>query len=356
MASYLTASRADSRIAPVDPGMTGADVELPETPYAEHAIIEWLLHDDQVMRECFLHVSEILRCATGAPVTAITLHDSYHSHYRAELGARLPPVPYETSLCWFAMHAPGLLVIEDATADSRYRDCAIVRGDHRIRFYAGITIAAPDGRPVGALCAMGPTPRSVTPAQAHVFQHLKAMLENDLRLRSATAIDPLTRLFNRRHMLETVRERWRHAHHGAALGTVVIDIDWFKNYNDTYGHPAGDTCLQAVAAVIQATADKYELVAGRLGGEEFGMLQGVADGAQLAEALEALRHGVEALGIEHRRSPIGHVTLSIGGTITVKDARAEGSGVIQGHRAGFVAADRALYTAKESGRNRVVMV
>jgi diguanylate cyclase (GGDEF)-like protein len=174
------------------------------------------------------------------------------------------------------------------------------------------------------------------------------MVENDLRLRAATALDSLTSIFNRRHLIETIRTQWA-APESATLGAVIADVDWFKAYNDTYGHQAGDDCLRAIAAEVQSVAKSHGLIAGRLGGEEFGLLCADTDPARLQDALEQLRANVEAQALQHQASPFGRVTLSIGASLTRK---APGPG---DHRASFATADQALYAAKAAGRNCVIL-
>jgi diguanylate cyclase (GGDEF) domain len=134
------------------------------------------------------------------------------------------------------------------------------------------------------------------------------------------------------------------------MGSVVVDVDWFKQYNDTYGHQAGDHCLRKVASVMQAASDGERIIAGRMGGEEFGLLVLRAEPVTLERTLEALRQGVEDLAIEHRASPLGMVTVSVGASLT---RMTEGSRLA--HREGFASADRALYRSKHEGRNLVTM-
>ncbi|MDE1181054.1 sensor domain-containing diguanylate cyclase [Paraburkholderia sp.] len=318
---------------------------------AEPSVIEWLLHDDQVMRECFAHAASILKSVTGASMTAVTLLDEHNQHYRAEVGMALPLVPRAGSLCDHAVQDDELTVVEDTHADARFSECLLVRRYPYVRFYAAIPLHSPDGQVVGALCAMDPLPRTLDAAQRAVFNHLRLMIENDLKLRTATAIDPLTHLFNRRFLLESIGRKWYEARDGEGIGAVVVDVDWFKQYNDTYGHPTGDTCLRDVASVMQEAADGDRVIAGRLGGEEFGLLMLDAKPAAFEAMVEQVRSGVARLGIEHRGSPFGVVTVSIGASLTVKDTLSRLS-----HRDGFASADRALYMSKHDGRNRVTVI
>ncbi len=312
----------------------------------EHAIIEWLLHDDQVMRECFRHAVAILKTALGTAYSAVILLDAEHQHYRAEAGVILDIIPRSRSLADYVVRQQDVFLVEDARQHARYAQCQLVSAAPFIRFYAAIPLRAPGGEVVGVLCAMDPQPATLGEPQREVLVHLQAMIENDLALRTATAIDPLTQLFNRRFMLESIQRKWQEAPVGQTLVAVMVDIDYFKQYNDTYGHPAGDDCLRQVAAVIQAVADQHHLIAGRLGGEEFGLLASGMPAKVVHQALEALRRGIQDLGIEHRRSSFGRVTVSIGAAVV-------GPGVSS--RDSFSTADQALYQAKAQGRNQVVM-
>ncbi|MGF6262609.1 diguanylate cyclase (GGDEF)-like protein [Paraburkholderia youngii] len=319
-------------------------------PEVESSVIEWLLHDDQVMRECFTHAAEILKSVTGAAITAIVLLDEEYQHYRAEVGMAMPLVTRARSLADYAVRDADLFVIEDAHNDSRFGECMLVKRHPFVRFYAAIALRAPNGEIVGALCAMDPAPGRLDAGQRGVFYHLRAMIENDLKMRTATAIDPLTQLYNRRFLLETIARRWKEARDGDMMGSVVVDVDWFKQYNDTYGHQAGDHCLRLVASVMQAAADSEHFVVGRMGGEEFGLLMLGAKKSKLEDTLETLRQGVADLAIEHRASPLGVVTVSVGASLTrISDLSRPA------HRDGFASADRALYRSKHNGRNRVTM-
>jgi diguanylate cyclase (GGDEF)-like protein len=174
-----------------------------------------------------------------------------------------------------------------------------------------------------------------------------AFLEHALTRADATR-DALTGLANRRHFDGRLDMLWRAAGaRGQALTVMLIDVDHFKAYNDTYGHQAGDEVLRAVARTLEKEADKGTLVA-RFGGEEMAVLaMGIPEAE--AEALGGrLRRVVEALDIAHEGAPeAGRVTVSIGGTCLVPLPGRSASGALQ-------LADQNLYAAKRQGRNRVV--
>lgn len=161
-------------------------------------------------------------------------------------------------------------------------------------------------------------------------------------------VDALTGLSNRRRMDETLETEWRRAERaGSSLAVVMADIDAFKAYNDTLGHPEGDKCLVKVAEVIRQAVGRAGDLAARYGGEEFVILMPGAEIAAAKEFAERLRQACEACAIPHPASPAGKVvTISLGVAACRPDA--------QGSAAELMAlADAALYRAKQEGRNRV---
>lgn len=162
--------------------------------------------------------------------------------------------------------------------------------------------------------------------------------------------DALTGVANRRRLDEALEEEWRRsARHESALALVLVDVDFFKAYNDRLGHPAGDLCLKAVAkAVAEAAQRAGELVA-RYGGEEFAVLLPGVSRDQAHAAGENLRERVAALALVHPDSPVGpHVTVSVGAASISPGPDVQAADLV-------AAADRALYAAKQAGRNRVEM-
>jgi diguanylate cyclase (GGDEF)-like protein len=168
------------------------------------------------------------------------------------------------------------------------------------------------------------------------------------RLANLAREDALTGVANRRRLDEALDEEWRRAYRiSMSLAFLLIDVDFFKDYNDHFGHVAGDACLKKIArAVADAHTRAGELVA-RYGGEEFGVLiPGITQ--QKAESLaERLRESIERLSIPHPKSSVAPViTISIGVGWIEPSADATVAVLV-------AAADRALYHAKNSGRNRI---
>ncbi|SDG61953.1 sensor domain-containing diguanylate cyclase [Paraburkholderia phenazinium] len=162
--------------------------------------------------------------------------------------------------------------------------------------------------------------------------------------------DGLTGLANRRQFDLTLHNEFSHAmRQGSGLALIMIDVDCFKQYNDTYGHAAGDECLRTISQLIRNLAARRPRdLAARYGGEEIAVLlpdTGIKDAIAIADTI---RHAIRDLGLEHRGSPDGIVTISAGVEARIPIIGADDpTQLIQ-------AADKALYEAKREGRNRVV--
>lgn len=170
------------------------------------------------------------------------------------------------------------------------------------------------------------------------------------KLEMLSYVDGLTGIANRRYFDQRLEEEWRRAfRYKQWLAVLMCDIDYFKLYNDTYGHLKGDECLQEVARTLKMILKRPGDVVARYGGEEFGVILPATHlpGAQLVG--ERLRQGVEALSLFHSQAPLGVVTISVGVAAVVPAA-----GISQ--HALLKAADTALYAAKAKGRNRVETV
>ncbi len=161
--------------------------------------------------------------------------------------------------------------------------------------------------------------------------------------------DGLTGIANRRKLEEHLAQEWRRLlREKKPLTLMMCDIDYFKRYNDLYGHQAGDDCLKAVAAVLADHSQRGGDLAARYGGEEFTLVLPAVDKEGAAKLAEKIRQDVEALKMKHEGSPISdYITLSIGVNCRVPTADLAVDRLV-------ASADQALYRAKNSGRNRVV--
>jgi len=161
--------------------------------------------------------------------------------------------------------------------------------------------------------------------------------------------DGLTSVANRRSFDDMLNMEWRRAsRESRALSLLMVDVDFFKRFNDTYGHQGGDECLRQVAAAMSGVVKRASDAVARYGGEEFAILLPATEPDGALIVAERIRAAVTALRLPHSGSEVAdHVTVSIG----VASIQVTGNGVPSSLVA---AADAALYRAKHTGRNRVV--
>ncbi len=175
-----------------------------------------------------------------------------------------------------------------------------------------------------------------------IMQSKLSTLTNDLEILSQ--IDGLTGLYNRRHVNNVYQEAWEVGlEDKTPLGILMIDIDYFKKYNDTFGHLEGDFCLQKIAVAIAQVASEFQAIAGRFGGEEFILIFPETKESLCRKAAELVLSRVKGLQIE---SPIegAPVTVSVGIGCAVPNGSMKPEQLID-------FADQALYRAKADGRD-----
>jgi two-component system chemotaxis family response regulator WspR len=179
-------------------------------------------------------------------------------------------------------------------------------------------------------------------------QSQQQLLEANLELRRLTHSDGLTGLSNRRYLDEYLSAEWRRgARDQSELSMLMIDVDNFKLYNDTYGHVAGDKVLKQIASTVEGCLGRSGDLAARFGGEEFAVVLPGTSIAGVRLLAEKIRREVEALRLPHSNSSAGrYVTISIGGAATVPAHEFAMTSLIE-------TADLALYRAKRDGKNRV---
>ncbi|PWF50825.1 GGDEF domain-containing protein [[Kluyvera] intestini] len=179
----------------------------------------------------------------------------------------------------------------------------------------------------------------------------ESLMSANAQLKEMASVDSLTGLANRREFddifPQTISEC---AKNKKSISLLLIDVDFFKNYNDKYGHVAGDDCLRSVAAIIKASLTEFNAVTARYGGEEFVVILPEAEPELAKRIAGSITRNIISERITHEASPFGVVSVSIG----VSHARAtdlddDGTSLIE-------SADTALYRAKFSGRNQISMI
>lgn len=269
----------------------------------------------------------------------------------------------EAAFCSEFGISPDAVVVQDTHADARLRLHPAVMGSPYIRFYAAYPVHHGDGRLAGSIGLIDYAPRAFGDDQLDLLADLAALAEREIHLRSIRAaqldlqnknnhlrrkslIDPLLGTWNRGAIMRILSiEAARCGKFGLPLSLIVVDLDYFKRINDTYGHQAGDAVLTKVAARLRGCIRPQEAL-GRYGGEEFLVVLPDAAGEVAMAIAERMRQAVASQqetvnGAELR------LTISAGVASTDQFPQASAEELIS-------RADGALYAAKDAGRNCVV--
>jgi len=251
-------------------------------------------------------------------------------------------------------HLPDLVLLDVMMPDMNgYEVLRLLRADPQTAHIQVIFITG-KGRPEDEArgLKMGAAdyitkPFNATVVVARVATHLQVVRQRRL-LEHLAHMDGLTELANRRSFDEAYQAEWQRAtRHGHALSVAILDIDFFKQFNDHYGHPAGDRALRAVARSARGAMRRPGDMAARYGGEELVVIMPETDAAQARHVAESIREAVAQLLVPHEYSGASPVlTVSIGGATLAPGGQESASTL-------FDAADSALYGAKAGGRNRV---
>lgn len=188
-------------------------------------------------------------------------------------------------------------------------------------------------------------------ASYFLYSDLSRKTRDNKELKIIASEDALTGLFNRRTFDEKIlSEIATCADNDTPISSLIVDVDYFKKYNDNYGHPEGDRCLTLLGNSLRESLTRNNQLVARYGGEEFALILPDADIQEAIRLAQTIIRNVFSLHIEHAFSPFGRVTVSVG----VSTARAVD---IAGSQQNIIiAADQALYQAKRAGRNRYAFI
>ena len=220
-----------------------------------------------------------------------------------------------------------------------------IRCDHDGR--GGISVTLPYVAPIPWPTLVGTHVVIAVAGGVPIFGLGRLLRRAQERLHQQATHDELTTLPNRRYFVARYAEAWRRAQRlGQTLSLMMCDIDYFKQYNDALGHPAGDECLRIVAGAIRDSLWRAGDFCARYGGEEFVVVLPDTPLESALQVAERISAAVRAHDLAHPRAPAGRVTLSLGVASVTASAATDPETLI-GH------ADAALYRAKAEGRDRI---
>lgn len=246
------------------------------------------------------------------------------------------------SLCEMAACTPGQVTeVNDLHNDARFANSALARGNPAVRFYAAVPLVSGNGDVMGTLCVMDRVARTLTPAQRDAFQKLGRQLEAQIdshramqKLEQQTMTDALTGIGNRRSFDSRLREEWtRHLRNARPLTMLMVDVDYFKQYNDTYGHPAGDALLVQLARVLRSPLRASDFLA-RYGGDEFSLILPDTDEIGAHQVSERIKQSVARVKWPHTE-----IEISLGAATVTPSEMCDFSALLH-------AADQAMYQRK----------
>lgn len=316
---------------------------------------------DSAPEKSYDDIARLTAYVCGAPVALIAFYDRAQQWVKSRFCSgnfadRALALPPGALLIERMLPHPGkVLQIADMSLDDGFAALPILQSGGKLRFYAAMPIYSPAGDILGALTVLDRRARSLTPEQIQALETLSRQIQELLEMRRTliglsdanaklgqqNITDALTGIPNRRAYDQKLTEEFSRAKRtGSSLSLLLIDIDNFKEYNDNFGHPAGDTALQSVARVLMSSLRPYDFLA-RYGGEEFVIILPSTDLTDSIVVAERVRGLVAGSEFPHRK-----FTISIG--VARLDVEA-------GARAMVQAADNGLYRAKAAGRNKVVI-
>ena len=289
-------------------------------------------------------ITRLVQQVIGAPAVAITLIDQDTQYLRARQGIDLSKAPRSAAICDIIVCSGEPLIIGDMQKDRRVSQHPCVTGPMGLRAYAGAPLTTNGGQQLGALCVLDTSPRNFSPEQVNQLTSFAALISDQFELRAQADIDFLTNTLNRRGFQTVLqREMGLIASGGAPATLAMLDLDYFKSVNDTYGHPVGDLVLKTLATLFTRNLRSVDYVA-RMGGEEFALLLPDTPLDAGVEIVNRLRKSVANCRLE--KYPDLSLTVSIGLVdITSDDNNA--AALIRD-------VDAALYMAKASGRNQTI--
>jgi len=298
---------------------------------------------DSDPEESFDDIVRLLCRIFDVRIAAISFIDEKRQWFKAILGDDAKETLRTDAFCNHTIGFAEPMSISDASRDPRFAENPYVLSDPGIRCYLGAPLTTPDGYNVGSICIMGTEPRTFSAAEGDILKGFASIIVTQLELSLAVRRDSLTGCFSRgafEGLLRDAADAKRD--HGRPATLALLDIDHFKSINDRFGHPVGDTVLQALTAVTQSTLRRSDQF-GRLGGEEFGILMHNVELDAANLIVERVREAIEMLSLP-QLGGLG-VTASFG----LAEFGPQHTRIVDWIKA----ADIALYHAKHEGRNCV---
>lgn len=268
---------------------------------------------DTPAEERFDRLTRLAARIFGVPISLFTLIDEQRQWFKSNHGLPMSQTPRQQSLCAHAILNAGPFVIEDARCDPRFQGNPLVTSDPKIRFYAGVPIAASDGSRLGTLCVIGKEPRKVRQADVATLQALGRLIESELRLHRSTSSDELTGLSNRQGFTRVGDYALAHARsqpHDLQLLCVEAGVESGRALQSEVSAnvPAVE---RTIASIVRLLASSFPdaLLTARIGTLAFALLLPI-EAVEMTDRVARLRNHVAALNLERAKAPSIELNLA----------------------------------------------
>jgi diguanylate cyclase (GGDEF)-like protein len=253
---------------------------------------------DTEPEEAFDRITRLAKSVLGLPMVLVSLVDAHRQWFKSRQGVTATETERGISFCTHTIRSAQTFIVKDAHVDARFAQSPLVVQDPFIRFYIGVPLRTRDGHNIGALCAMDTEVRELASEQIRMLEDLARLVVDELELRLLAAMDSLTgsmtrRAFRERAELDIERAR----RYCEPLSCVVVDVDNFKQINDTHGHAAGDIVLQHVVSACMTQLRSVDYL-GRIGGDEYAVMLPETSLVNAFAVADRLRKKIESTAVE----------------------------------------------------------
>ena len=259
---------------------------------------------DTEAEERFDRLTRLARRLFDVPICLISLVDADRQWFKSCIGLSQSETRRDISFCGHAIMQADIFVIEDAHEDPRFADNPLVTGEPHIRFYAGYPLTLSNGHRVGTLCIIDRMARHFEPEAYRDLEDLGKLVVSELEAVQTATLDPLTGLSNLRGFELLAKQCLAKCQRQQQDATLFfLDLDYFKEINDRFGHQEGNSALAAFACLLKEAFREYDVIA-RIGGDEFVAL--VSHERSMSPAAGILSRLRQNLARHNIDTPIGY--------------------------------------------------
>ncbi len=308
---------------------------------------------DTPPEDAFDRITRMAARIMEVPMAAVTIVDKNRQWFKSRVGLDVQETPRKHSFCGHAINSESLFIVTNAKEDERFFDNPLVTGGPHISFYIGIPVSDPNGYPIGTLCAISDEVKTPTETQKVLLLDLAKMVESELKMRQESTTDVLSGLMNRRLFNDVAQVAWGQSmRQKKPMSLMMIDIDNFKDINDTLGHAVGDQVISKTGEVLRSKMKRASDVVARLGGDEFIAVFPDCDLNHIGKMANSIHAELDD-ALRSLLSPLDHrfdgASVSIGATTMSPEQLSGGLSDM------VIEADRLLYESKRKGRDCVTV-